>query len=82
MDKSIEDMIKELYTVVLGVPSTGEKGMAKLVYDIEKHLTELNCSVKTNTTWRKALCWALGLLAGVWTGVIIYVFSVMPKALP
>ena len=72
MQKTTDDMIKELYTVVLGVPATGEKGMAKLVYDIEKHLDELNGSVRTNTTWRKAFCWALGFLAtfmGVFLGI-------------
>ena len=73
--KSTEEMIRELYTVVLGVPSTGEKGMAKLVYDIEKHLNELNGAVKTNTTWRKALCWIIGVTITAWTAIGIYMFS-------
>lgn len=77
MEKSTDDMIKELYTVVLGVPATGEKGMAQLVYDIEKHMNEMNGKVKINTTWRKALCWTLGIMAGTWVGIIIYIFSVI-----
>ena len=75
MVKSTEDMIKELYTVVLGVPATGEKGMAKLVYDIDQHLRELNGSVKTNTTWRKAICWILGIITTALVTTIIFVLS-------
>ena len=76
MEKTTDDMIKELYTVVLGVPSTGEKGMAKLVYDIEKHLNELNGSVRTNTTWRKALCWTMGAIVTALGIIAIHVFSI------
>ena len=73
MQKTTDDMIKELYTVVLGVPSTGEKGMAKLVYDIEKHLNNLNGAVRTNTTWRKAMCWSAGIFAAGVIGCFIHV---------
>lgn len=75
MQKTPDEMIRELYTVVLGVPSTGERGMAKLVYDIEKHLDELNGSVKANTTWRKALCWGFGTMTTATVGIIIYLVS-------
>jgi len=75
MQKTTDDMIKELYTVVLGVPATGEKGMAKLVYDIEKHLNEINGAVRTNTTWRKALCWTMGGIATALGIIAIHVFS-------
>ena len=73
-EKPIEQMIQELYTVILGVPDTGEQGMATLVYQIEKHLRTLNGEVRANTTWRKAICWTLGLLiplVGVLAGLII-----------
>jgi len=72
MDKTSEQMIQELYTVTLGVPNTADKGMAKQVSEIDKHLKELNGAVKTNTTWRKAFCWALGFMAtfmGVFAGI-------------
>lgn len=73
MQKSTDDMIKELYTVVLGVPATGERGMAKLVYDIEKHMNEINGAVRTNTTWRKALCWVVGLMVTALVTLTVYV---------
>ena len=62
MDKTPEQMIQELYTVILGIPGTQEKGMAKKIDDVEEHLRELNGSVKTNTTWRKAMCWVMGII--------------------
>jgi len=77
MQKTTDEMIRELYTVVLGVPSTGEKGMAKLVYDIEKHLNNLNGAVRTNTTWRKAMCWSLGIIVAAGTGLFIHLLSVV-----
>ena len=72
--KTTDDMVRELYTVILGVPDTGEQGMAALVYQIEKHLRTLNGEVKANTTWRKAMCWTLGLLIpliGILAGIVI-----------
>lgn len=75
MMKSTDDMIKELWTVILGVPDTGEKGMAQLVYDMEKHLRELNGAVKANTTWRKAFCWILGIVTTALVTTIIFVLS-------
>ena len=70
--KTTEQMIQELYTVILGVPHTADKGMAEQVKDIEQHLSELNGNVRTNTTWRKALCWSVGILAtfgGIFAGI-------------
>ena len=78
MPKTTDDMIRELYTVVLGVPATGEKGMAKLVYDIEKHLNDLNGSVQTNTTWRKSMCWIIGIIATALTTTIVFVVTQYP----
>ena len=72
MVKTSEQMILELYTVILGVPNTDDRGMAKEVKDIERHLRELNGNVRTNTAWRKALCWSVGILAtfgGIFAGI-------------
>jgi len=77
MQKTSDDMIKELHTVVFGVPGTDEKGMAKQVNDIGKDLRILNGAVKTNTTWRKALCWSLGILTAAGIGVILHILSVV-----
>jgi len=77
MLKSTDDMIKELHTVVFGVPGTDDKGMAKQVNDIGKDLRALNGAVKTNTSWRKAMCWSLGVLTAVGMGIIIHILSVI-----
>jgi len=61
MVKTAEQMILELYTVMLGVPNSDEKGMKGDVKEIKDQLKALNGAVKTNTTWRRALCWAMGL---------------------
>ena len=75
MDKSPEQMIQELYTAVLGVPGTEDKGMAKQISDIEEHLRELNGDVKTNTTWRKGFCWGFGIMVPVLTAIAIAVWG-------
>ena len=62
MDKTTEQMIQELHTVVFGVQNTEEKGMAGKINDINDKLTEVNGAVKTNTTWRKAMCWVMGII--------------------
>jgi hypothetical protein len=62
IQKTPNDMIQELYTVILGVPLTDDKGMAQKVNEIEAHLRQLNGEVKTNTAWRKASCWAIGII--------------------
>ena len=69
-------MIQQIYTVMLGVPGTDEGGMSerskemvKRCVSIENHLKELNGDVKTNTTWRKAFCWALGIV-GTGVGIL------------
>ena len=63
--KTPEEMIGELYTVILGVPGTEEGGMAGDCRDMKIQLKQLNGAVKTNTTWRKAFCWALGLMVPI-----------------
>ena len=81
MPKTSEQMIQEIYTVMLGVPGTDDRGMAgrsekmeEKCEKIEQHLAQLNGRVTTNTTWRKAFCWALGLTAtgfGIFAGMVL-----------
>jgi len=61
--KTTEQMIQELYTVILGVPNTSDSGMAGKISQIEDQLRKLNSNVQMNTSWRKALCWAIGILS-------------------
>jgi hypothetical protein len=74
MQKTPEQMLTELYTVILGVPSTGEMGMAQLVYEMEKHLRELNGDVKTNTAWRKAMVWVIGGVISFMVAITVSLF--------
>jgi len=75
MDKTPEQMIQELYTVILGVPNTADMGMAKQIRDIDKQLRQLNGAVKTNTTWRKALCWTIGIIVAAGAGFFYHILS-------
>lgn len=62
MDKSTDDMIKEVWTVLLGVSGTEAGGMVQDVRDIAKGLKILNGYVQKNTAWRKAISWVVGLI--------------------
>ena len=75
MQKTPGEMIRELYTVILGVPDTDERGMAGDIKDTAKELKKLNGAVKTNTTWRKAMCWIMGIMATALVTSIIFVFQ-------
>ena len=77
--KTPEEMIGELYTVILGVPGTEEGGMAERskkmaerCESIESHLKQLNGKVQANTTWRRAMCWVMGIIT---TGVVAYLIA-------
>ena len=59
------EMIQKIYTVILGVPETDNKGMAGDMKEVKEHLKQLNGKVNTNTTWRKAMCWGFPILVGV-----------------
>lgn len=77
MDKSTDDMIKEVWTVLLGVPGTEEGGMAQDVKDTAKELKKINGKVTTNTTWRKAHNWMIGLIAtGLGTAIFLMIAGV------
>ena len=67
--KTPEDMIQQIYTVMLGVPDTEDTGMAGDIKEVKRDLKKLNGAVKTNTTWRKAFCWALGIV-GTGVGIL------------
>jgi len=72
--KTSEQMIQELYTVTLGVPDTENKGMAGDLKEIKEHLKELNGKVTSNTTWRKAMVWAIGVIGtglGIVAGIVL-----------
>ena len=79
MDEDFKNMIRDMYTVMLGVPGTDDKGMAgrskkmeEKCESIETQLKQINGRVTTNTTWRKAFCWALGFMAtflGIFAGI-------------
>lgn len=73
MDKTSEQMIRELYTVLLGVPGTEDKGLCEDVREIKNQLQQMNGNVRSNTAWRKAICWILGFLVpmiGVIAGIV------------
>lgn len=55
-------MLQELYTAMLGVPGTGDKGLVGKVHRIESELTNINGCVQTNTAWRKYLTVTLGVI--------------------
>ena len=70
-NKTLAEMIGELYAVTIGVPGTDDRGIVGDVRQIKKELKQLNGAVKTNTAWRKAFCFiipglaaALGFVAG------------------
>jgi len=66
----------ELYTAVLGVPGTDDKGMAGDIKELEKHTKRQNGRISKNTIYIVALFGlmaGLGLLEG--TG-IIHLFGV------
>ena len=72
--KTSDQMIQELYTVILGVPDTADRGMAQQTRDIEAHLRQLNSKVEKNTTWRKAMLWAIGVIGtglGIIAGIVL-----------
>jgi len=70
-NKTLGEMIAELYILVAGLPGTDETGLAGDVREIKVQLKEINGCVKTNTAWRKAFCFivpalaaAIGFIAG------------------
>ncbi len=72
MAKKLTDKqkIDALYTLFLGVPGTAAGGVVKSLENIEQHLSNLNGSVKINTTWRKVFAWGLSIL---FTGMIVLI---------
>ena len=48
-NKTPDQMIADIYVVLLGIPGTDEKGVVGEIKDINKHLRELNGTVANNT---------------------------------
>ncbi len=55
-------MIQEIYTSIFGVHGTADRGFISEVKDMSKQLRAINGAVKTNTVWRKALIWIIGII--------------------
>ena len=71
MTKSTDQMIQELYTVVIGVPQTEQKGVVGDIREIKSEIRRINGCVQSNTAWRRAFCFiipglatAIGFIAG------------------
>ena len=62
-NKTLAEMIGELYAVTIGVPGSDDRGIVGDVRQIKKDLKELNGAVKTNTAWRKAFCFIIPAIA-------------------
>jgi isopropylmalate/homocitrate/citramalate synthase len=56
---TVPEMVGELYTVILGVKGTSEKGMVGKINKMESQLSDMNGVVKANTAWRKAHTWLI-----------------------
>ena len=67
-EKTNEEKITEIHTVLLGVPGTKDNGVVGNLKRMGKQLDILNGAVKTNTAWRKAMVWIIGTMI---TGFII-----------
>lgn len=66
--KTNREMIEEIYTVLLGVPGTDERGVVGDIRSLSEQVRGISRAVQTNTTWRRTLVWLMGVLI---TAVII-----------
>ena len=72
--KTNREMIEGIYTVLLGVPGTDEKGVVGDIKSLGEQVQGISRAVQTNTTWRKALAWVLGtIVTAAIVGVTIIV---------
>ena len=60
LDKAAMKMLNEVYVALLGIPGTKDGGCVDRINKMEELLRVQNGSVKTNTTWRKAMICILG----------------------
>ena len=75
MPKSPDDMVREMYQVIMGIPDTEEKGMLGDIKSIKEDMQRINGSVQANTHWRIALCWIAGIMATALGVAIGKIFS-------
>lgn len=60
--KTEKQMIRELHHSFFGIEGTEDKGAIKDIKDMSKQLRILNGAVRTNTAWRKAIVWVIGIM--------------------
>jgi len=73
-NKTNRQMIEEIYTVLLGVPGTEDNGLVGELKDLGRQVQGISRAVQTNTTWRKALMWVVGIIltsVGVLFGITL-----------
>jgi len=61
MTKEDSKKIDEMHTVLLGVKGTEDTGVVGQIKDIADQVKETNGCVRTNTAWRKAHTWLIGI---------------------
>jgi len=58
-----DETLLALYQAVVGIPDNpSENGVLGEVREVKSLLNDLNGRVRTNTVWRKAHTWAIGLV--------------------
>ena len=70
MSKTLEEMVQEIHTVVLGVPGTKDTGMAGKLDGLSNRMDGISRAVEANTSWRKALVWIVGVMIAT-AGVVV-----------
>jgi len=63
LKKSQEEMMADLYVVMMGIPGTDDRGLVGDVKDIKNDVRRINGDTHTNTAWRKAFCFIIPVMA-------------------
>jgi len=74
LKKTQEEMMSEMYVVIMGVPGTEQKGLCGDVKDIKADVRRINGDVQANTAWRKAFCFIIPVIAGLLGFLTGYIF--------
>lgn len=73
-NKSEKQLLTEIHTILLGVPGTDEKGVVGKLRELSEQTQGISRAVQTNTTWRKAFAWVIGVIitaVGIMAGIIV-----------